>query len=644
MEMLDVSGEEDMVPTSLREYAKHRMMVDMIDTVRKLEKSNNSYLIMVMDKHTRELFAAIWNLFDIMTKNVFHLENLELKRKEFPHTPVIYFISPTKSSIDILKEDFKDPDNPHYASIHLFFSTKLPDKLMQSMSETQGLVERMKSLNELNVDLNLYEDNIYHLDQNDSLSLFCSNLKDPTIDSFLYQIGLQISTVWAVMNEKPYIQYQGNSRLAKRVSESVNKQIKNFEENSPDNQFRDPRATLLILDRSFDMTAPFLHDYAYEWLIYEIIEHADQAEDLWTEEAKQEHEGQSEKVLDRNDVVWHRYKTKHFANSMVAINNEISRFVQENKNISAMKKGDELQITDLKDVLAGMPKYQELLSVYSKHLTLWQKVDSDIKERKIVDLIRIEQMIISGIDDSGKEVTNKQILKSIEGIYRELDLSDHIRLIMIYIAWYEIPEKDLNTLLSTLNHKYHDAWINMKYFGADWDSGPIRRRVEVMSENDYRDYNDRLASTNYEILKSTPTIAKLAMLWNEGTLDQGNFPFLGEVPETANRFGHSKVNGFSKMKGKLRRRWQNKKDTDAPDKKLLIFVIGGLSHHEIVSLNKMQEENEIDCMIIQGGNQVFTGKQFIKQMQNLKNTQVKVSEGVDEESLLDPGQIGIDFT
>lgn len=267
---------------------------------------------------------------------------------------------------------------------------------------------------------------------------------------------------------------------------------------------------------------------------------------------------------------------------MVSINNEISRFVQENKNINAIKKGDGLEVRDLKDVLGSMPKYQELLSIYSKHLTLCQVVDRNLKGRNFIELIKIEQMIISGLNDSGKEISNKDILKEIEKIYRDLEPSDHARLLMLYSACYEIPDKDLQTLLTTLNDDYHNAVKNMSYIVGKPSTGLIRRRVEVMDKNEFRDYSDRLASTDYEILKTTPAIVKLVQLAQEGSLDQGLFPYVGEIPENENKFGHSKINGYSKMKGKLRSRWQHKKGTNAPNSKLFLFVIGGLSHHEIV--------------------------------------------------------------
>jgi len=121
------------------------MMEDMINTVRKAERSNNDYIIMVMDARTRALFSSICNLFELMSKNVFHLENLELDRKEYPATPALYFISPTQTSVDKLIKDFSNTENPHYSNVHLFFSTKLSDGLMEHLSSQEGLIQRVKT-------------------------------------------------------------------------------------------------------------------------------------------------------------------------------------------------------------------------------------------------------------------------------------------------------------------------------------------------------------------------------------------------------------------------------------------------------------------------------------------------------------------
>lgn len=78
-----------------------------------------------------------------MAKNVFQLERLELIRKDYPSIPAIYFISPTKESIEKLIQDFED--KPMYATVHLFFSTRLPDDLMEVLAKSEGLAYRIKT-------------------------------------------------------------------------------------------------------------------------------------------------------------------------------------------------------------------------------------------------------------------------------------------------------------------------------------------------------------------------------------------------------------------------------------------------------------------------------------------------------------------
>ncbi|CAI2361486.1 unnamed protein product [Moneuplotes crassus] len=632
--------EKDVSTLSLREYVKHRLMDDMLAKVKRVERANNYYLILVMDKHTRKLFADVCSLFEIMTKNVFQLENLELQRKKFPSTAAIYFISPTESSIKKLLEDYEDPKEPQYASAHVFLSTKLSDSLMDELSRSQGLISSIKTLTELNVDINLYENNIFHLDQSDSLNL---QIRDPDLEGtaqYLDQIGLQLFTVCSVMNQRPYIRYQGDSHLSKKVAKAVNAKF-TFKTQT----FQKQKGTLLILDRSFDLTSPLLHDYSYECLVYENVTSPEGADRIGTEEQKCSKSGRTEKILSEQDHVWSQYKSEHFASAMISINEEVDAFIHENKNIGDLKRGNQLEVTDLKDVISAMPKYQELLSIYSKHLNLCQFVDKNLKARKLIDLIRVEQLIISGLTDKGSEVSNRQIIKEINKIYKELHPEDHLRLILLYLVCYEISGKDAKSLFSTLDHYGQETCENLKEIFGPSHSGLIRRRVPVMDSDEFRDYQDKLANTDYEILKSTPTITSLAKLASEDSLDVEDFPYIGPQPSNG-KPGKSKKE--ARLKFKDRNRWRNKrkKKLSSCENKLIIFIIGGISHHELVALNKLQSDHEVDCTIIPGGNMVFSPKEFIKQLHDLSDDDhVKHAYlEIEENSVVGIDQVEVDMT
>jgi hypothetical protein len=83
---------------TLRSYAKHRIINDMIENARR-HALNKDYLIMVVDADSIRVFSSCCKFFDVYQVNLYQIERLEPKRKRFPQTDVIYFISPTATSI-----------------------------------------------------------------------------------------------------------------------------------------------------------------------------------------------------------------------------------------------------------------------------------------------------------------------------------------------------------------------------------------------------------------------------------------------------------------------------------------------------------------------------------------------------------------
>ncbi len=84
----------------------------------------------------------------------------------------------------------------------------------------------------------------------------------------------------SVMGERPYIQYQGDSHISEAVARSIDKKLEylyNYTSQSDNSKkkkgkkdqedtllaFREPRGTLVIVDRTFDLITPLIHDYQY---------------------------------------------------------------------------------------------------------------------------------------------------------------------------------------------------------------------------------------------------------------------------------------------------------------------------------------------------------------------------------------------
>ena len=79
----------------------------MITEVKNHAHFMQDYLIMVLDFSSCKVFSSCCKWFELYTVGVYHTEILEKKRKKYPRTDAIYFISPTPRSVDKLVDDFK---------------------------------------------------------------------------------------------------------------------------------------------------------------------------------------------------------------------------------------------------------------------------------------------------------------------------------------------------------------------------------------------------------------------------------------------------------------------------------------------------------------------------------------------------------
>ena len=96
---------------SLRDFAKHRILKEMMETVRRhISKGDKEYIILVMDASALKVFSSCCKLLDMYNAGLYHIERLEKKRKKYPSTHAIYFISPTEDSIGMLIKDFVKPE------------------------------------------------------------------------------------------------------------------------------------------------------------------------------------------------------------------------------------------------------------------------------------------------------------------------------------------------------------------------------------------------------------------------------------------------------------------------------------------------------------------------------------------------------
>ena len=56
--------------------------------------------------------------------------------------------------------------------MHLFFTSKAPENLVQLLTASKNLVPRIKSFNEINLDFYFFNDSVFHLGKKNTLPMF----------------------------------------------------------------------------------------------------------------------------------------------------------------------------------------------------------------------------------------------------------------------------------------------------------------------------------------------------------------------------------------------------------------------------------------------------------------------------------------
>ena len=68
---------------SLRDFAKWRILHDMVENVKKHAQFSKDYLLLIVDASALKVFSSSCSYYELMQSDLYHIERLEYKRKRF---------------------------------------------------------------------------------------------------------------------------------------------------------------------------------------------------------------------------------------------------------------------------------------------------------------------------------------------------------------------------------------------------------------------------------------------------------------------------------------------------------------------------------------------------------------------------------
>uniref|UniRef100_A0A674I6F4 Syntaxin binding protein 2 n=1 Tax=Terrapene triunguis TaxID=2587831 RepID=A0A674I6F4_9SAUR len=309
---------------------------------------------LIMDHPSMRILSSCYTMSDIVDEGIMLMEDINKPREPIPSLEAIYLLSPVEKSVQALINDFQGTPTFTYKAAHVFFLNSCPKPLFK-MLEKSRITKATKTLKEINMAFLPYESQVYSLDRPQIFHEWFSPHRSLEKNEQLAMLAEQIATLCETLEEYPAICYrkdhEDNFHLAHAVLAKL-KVFKVYEPSmgeGPDNA----RSQLLIVDRSFDLMSPLLHELTYQAMAYNLLSIEN---DIYKYEMTGTSDSREEALLDENDELWVQLRHMHIAD------------VSKGQDLTTSSL--QANIQDLSQILRKMPKYQRELNKYSTHLNL----------------------------------------------------------------------------------------------------------------------------------------------------------------------------------------------------------------------------------------------------------------------------------
>lgn len=378
-----------------------------------------------------------------------------------------------------------------------------------------------------------------------------------------------------------------------------------------------PQGVLFITDRSMDLTAPVIHDFTYQAMAHDLLPIKDTEKVFYKTIINEGRPDQEEKEMEigEKDKIWVDNRHRHMKDTIDKLMSDFRKFMEENPHFTNTS-GDATSLNAIKDMLAGLPQFQELKEAYSLHLTMAQECMNIFQHRKLPDVASVEQILATGLDEDYKKP--KQVLEQLVPLLddEQIATSDRLRLIMLYALWREegLILSDIERLLAHagLPPQQAASVVNLELLGGHATKASIKDVKPPHSPLFPRKVQTVSIEEDYSLSRFETAVQNMLEEFTKGALDPQLFPYT--IPPADGDSDAASLSQTSLRSAKPT--WaRNRHSTTESRQRMLVFVAGGATYSEARACYEVSKKSQRDIFLVTS--HMLTPSLFVRQVGDL---------------------------
>ncbi|KAI1610850.1 Sec1-like protein [Exophiala viscosa] len=594
----------------------------ILDTIR--TTSGRDWKVLVLDEQSRQLVYNVTKEDDILNANITNIEQIEERRQTLSDTDAIYLLSPLPHIVECLKADL---GRKRYRRAHLIWTSQLPRALGEEIFRSESRARLIVESRTLNIDFFPRESNLITFREPWSFHLLYHPACDALVKNHLDALTQKIVSICVSLGEYPLIRFYKPRDHDRHPAEVLCYHLASFIQAALDNYARDerndfppqnlssrPRAVLLLTARSMDLMSPFVHELTYQAMAMDLLPIRDDDDKVtYRNIIRRGQPDQEEKDVEitEKDNLWVAHRHMHMKDLLVKLSEEFRKFQARNPQF-ADNDGQPASINTIKDMLAGLPEFQEGKEAFSLHIDMAEKCAKIFADHKLLDVVSVEQSLSTGMDEDNKRPKNlaDQIVRLLDddSVIHE----DRVRLLILYILYRSgILRGDIEKLRchGQLSPMDGEIIYNLITLGAR-----VEKQLKDTTLPPPPLFPPRIRDTgNVEevsLSRFEPALRYMLEEQCQGTLDTTVFPPVKPHLNDPNMAG---MTSQTSLRNAGKPTWaQTRSQSNKPRQRIIVFMAGGATYAEARACSEVSRMAGKEIFL--ATTHMHTPKSFLRQV------------------------------